>query len=85
MSRIGKKPITMPKGVTVTKNGNVIKVKGPKGRLRTFPLNMTIEVKDGEITVIRPDDSKENKSLHGLTRALIQNMITGVSSLIKNT
>jgi len=79
VSRIGKKIIEVPKGVTVTKNGNVVKVKGPKGELEnSFQARMTIEIKDNEITVNRPDDIKENKALHGLTRALIQNMITGV-------
>jgi len=79
VSRIGKKIIEVPKGVTVTKNGNVVKVKGPKGELEnSFHARMTIEIKDNEITVNRPDDIKENKALHGLTRALIQNMITGV-------
>jgi len=79
VSRIGKKIIEVPKGVTVTKNGNVVKVKGPKGELEnSFQARMTIEIKDNEITVNRPDDIKENKALHGLTRALIQNMIAGV-------
>jgi len=79
VSRIGKKIIEVPKGVTVTKNGNVVKVKGPKGELEnSFHARMTIEIKDNEITVNRPDDIKENKALHGLTRALIQNMIAGV-------
>ncbi|MDO8550429.1 MAG: 50S ribosomal protein L6 [Ignavibacteria bacterium] len=79
MSRIGKKPIEIPKGVTITKNGNIVKVKGPKGELETrFHLKMSVEVKDSEIVVTRPDDSKENKALHGLTRALIQNMVDGV-------
>lgn len=80
MSRVGKKPITIPKGVSVTKNENVIKVKGPKGELQTeVHNNMKVEIKDGELSVQRPDELKFNKSLHGLTRALIQNMITGVT------
>ncbi|RPI75602.1 MAG: 50S ribosomal protein L6 [Ignavibacteriales bacterium] len=79
MSRIGKKPIEIPKGVTISKNGNVIKVKGPKGELEThFHSKMSVEVKDSEIVVTRPNDLKENKALHGLTRALIQNMVDGV-------
>lgn len=84
MSRIGKKPIEIPKGVSVSKEGQLIKVKGPRGELhQKVHSNMSVEIKDNEITVTRPDDSKENKSLHGLTRALIQNMITGVNSSYK--
>lgn len=86
MSRVGKKPITIPKGVSVTKNENVIKVKGPKGELHVdVHNNMQIEIKDGELTVQRPDDLKQNKSLHGLTRALIQNMIKGVTEPFQKT
>ena len=86
MSRIGKKPITIPKGVTVTKNGNSLKVKGPKGELENqFHSDISIDIKDGEITVQRPDDAKEHKSLHGLTRALIQNMINGVTEAYTKT
>ena len=80
MSRIGKKPVEIPKDVTITKDGNLLKVKGPKGELseKIHP-NISVEIKDNEIIVKRPDDTKQNKSLHGLSRALIQNMITGVS------
>jgi len=86
VSRVGRKPITIPKGVSVTKNENVIKVKGPKGELQTtIHNNMKVEIKDGELTVQRPDDLKLNKSLHGLTRALIQNMIKGVTELYQKT
>lgn len=86
MSRIGKKIITIPKGVTVTQNGLQLKVKGPKGELvNSFHPNITIAIKDNEITVTRPDDLKENKALHGLTRALIQNMITGVNTEYSKT
>lgn len=86
MSRIGKKIITIPNGVTVTKTGSTIKVKGAKGELECpVHSNMAVEIKDSEITVKRPDDSKENKSLHGLTRALIQNMITGVTDSYTKT
>lgn len=86
MSRIGKKPINIPKGVTVTLNGQNIKVKGPKGELETqFHPNMSIEVKDDVLTVTRPNDQKENKALHGLTRALIQNMIVGVTDTYQKT
>jgi large subunit ribosomal protein L6 len=80
VSRIGKKPITIPKGVSVIKNENIIKVKGPKGELQSeVHGNIQVEIKDGEIIVQRPNDFKLNKSLHGLTRALIQNMIKGVT------
>ena len=84
MSRIGKKPIEIPKGVNVSKEGNVVKVKGPKGELnQKIHSNISVEIKDREIVVTRPDDSKQNKSLHGLTRALLQNMVTGVNSSYK--
>jgi len=86
VSRIGKKPVTIPKGVSVTKNENVIKVKGPKGELQTeIHNNMKVEIKGEELTVLRPDDLKLNKSLHGLTRALIQNMIKGVTEQYQKT
>ena len=84
MSRIGKKLIEIPKGVNVSAEGQTIKVKGPKGELQQIVhSNISVEIKDNEITVKRPNDSKENKSLHGLTRALIQNMVTGVDSSYK--
>ena len=80
MSRIGRKPIQVPAGVTVTIQGNEIKVKGPKGELgMTNNHNITVNIKDNVIEVSRPDDQKENRALHGLTRALIQNMIKGVT------
>jgi large subunit ribosomal protein L6 len=86
LSRIGKKPVEITKDVTVTKNGNELKIKGPKGELSSkFHPKMNIEIKDGEVIVKRPDDSKENKALHGLTRALIQNMVTGVTKQYKKT
>lgn len=80
MSRIGRKPINIPAGVTVKVDNGVIEVKGPKGTL-DFKFNpaMTVEVKGEEITVTRPDDNKVNRSLHGLTRSLIANMVTGVT------
>ena len=80
MSRIGKMPVVIPAGVSVElKDGNTLFVKGPKGTLeRTLPQEMTIEVKDNEIVVTRPNDLKRIKALHGLTRSLIQNMVTGV-------
>lgn len=84
MSRIGKKLIEIPKGVNVSTEGQTVKVKGPKGELQQkIHSNISVEIKDNEITVTRPNDSKENKSLHGLTRALIQNMVTGVNSSYK--
>ena len=80
MSRIGKKPITIPAGVDVTINGQDITVKGPKGTLTdNFSERMTISVEGNQVLVARPTDDKEDKSVHGLTRALIQNMVTGVS------
>jgi len=80
VSRIGRKPIQVPAGVTVTIQGNEIKVKGPKGELgMTNNHNITVNIKDNVIEVSRPDDQKENRALHGLTRALIQNMIKGVT------
>lgn len=80
MSRIGKKPVLVPKDVKLTLSGNTLKVKGPKGELESrFHRAMKIEVRDSEITVTRPNDLKENKALHGLTRALIQNMVHGVT------
>ncbi len=79
MSRIGKLPIVVPAGVDVTVDGSTVTVKGAKGTLtQTFNSKMNIELKDGHITVTRPDDTKENRSLHGLTRTLINNMVTGV-------
>ena len=80
MSRIGRAPITIPAGVEVTVNGNHVTVKGPKGTLeRDLVPQMKVEVKDGVIHVTRPDDSKENRSLHGLTRTLVDNMVVGVT------
>ena len=86
MSRIGKKPVLVPKEVTVSLSGNSLKVKGPKGELSNeFHPNMKIEYKDSEIIVTRPDDLKLNKALHGLTRALIQNMINGITTAYSKT
>ena len=79
MSRIGRMPVEIPAGVTVTVNGNTVTVKGPKGTLtNSFSERMTISVQGNTVLVTRPTDEKEDKSLHGLTRALIQNMVTGV-------
>lgn len=81
MSRIGKKIIEIPKGVTVTIDGSIVKIKGPKGELqREIHPNMKLELKDSNLEVKRPDDQKTNKALHGLTRALVQNMVVGVTS-----
>jgi large subunit ribosomal protein L6 len=86
LSRIGKKPIEIPKGVTISQKENVINVKGPKGELQQqVHSNLKVEINNGEVVVLRPDDSKENKSLHGLTRALIQNMVLGVDESYKKT
>ncbi len=79
MSRIGRKPIAIPAGVEVKIDGSTVTVKGPKGTLtQTVHSNMKVEMNGAEITVTRPDDSNMNKSLHGLTRTLIANMIEGV-------
>ncbi|MEE1389112.1 MAG: 50S ribosomal protein L6 [Clostridia bacterium] len=81
MSRIGNKPITVPAGIDVTIDGQKITVKGPKGTLeRTVNDNISIKLENGVIVVARPNDEKENRSLHGLTRTLINNMIEGVSN-----
>jgi large subunit ribosomal protein L6 len=86
VSRIGKKPVVIPNGVTVKQDGNTLKVKGPKGELESkFHPNIQIVITGNEIEVKRPDDLKYNKSLHGLTRALIQNLIIGVSDGYKKT
>ncbi len=81
MSRIGKMPVSVPAGVEVkVADGNVVTVKGPKGTLtRTFHPDMTIKVEGNEVLVTRPDDEKEHRSLHGLTRSLIHNMVLGVT------
>ena len=80
MSRIGRKPITVPAGVEVKLNGNNITVKGSKGELSyEFNSDITVAVEGNETIVTRPSDDKEHRALHGLTRTLIANMITGVS------
>ncbi len=79
MSRIGKQPITVPASVTVTIDGSTVTAKGPKGELtRTFQPMMNITQEGDEIIVTRPDDSREARSFHGLTRTLIANMVEGV-------
>lgn len=80
MSRIGRKPIEIPQGVEVRVEGNVVSIKGPKGELsRSVHPEMAIGVADGRITVTRPSDEKLHKSLHGLTRTLLANMVEGVT------
>ena len=80
MSRIGKLPIAVPAGVTVTIKDNVVSVKGPKGELsQAVHQDINVELKDGEIHVTRPSDDREHRAQHGLYRALIHNMVVGVS------
>lgn len=81
MSRIGRLPVVVPAGVEVKiAENNVVTVKGPKGTLeRALPEEMEIKLEDGQVVVTRPNDLKRMKSLHGLTRSLVQNMVTGVS------
>jgi large subunit ribosomal protein L6 len=81
MSRIGKLPIPVPSGVDVAIDGQLITVKGPKGSLsHTVAEPITVSAEDGTLTVARPDDERESKSLHGLSRTLIANMVTGVTA-----
>jgi len=81
MSRVGKKPIELPKGVDVTINGNAITVKGPKGELKRTVNDRIQVVKDGTVLEVkRQSDEREDRALHGLTRALLANMVTGVST-----
>jgi len=80
MSRIGRMPIAVPAGVTFKVDGNLVSVKGPKGELsRTIPQEMILDVADDTILVKRPSEEKKHKSLHGLTRTLVANMVTGVT------
>ena len=80
MSRIGKKPITVPSGVDVTIDGKRVVVKGPRGELKLDIAGAITIDRDGEdLLVSRPDDARTNRALHGLTRTLVQNMVTGVS------
>ena len=87
MSRIGRMPITVPAGVTVTiADNNQVTVKGPLGTLtETFNSRMMIKLEGNVLTVSRPTDEKEDRSIHGLTRALLQNMVTGVSQGFSKT
>ena len=80
MSRIGRKPVPVPKNVTATVDGQTVKVKGPKGELeRRFHPSMAIALDDGNIVVQRPSDEANHKALHGLTRTLVANMVDGVT------
>jgi large subunit ribosomal protein L6 len=81
MSRIGNKHIVLPAGVTFEQNGNTVTVKGPKGQLEyTYNADLTVEVNGTELVVTRPTDNKEHRSLHGTTRAIINNMVVGVNT-----
>ena len=80
MSRIGKAPIPIPSGVDITVTGNEVTVKGPKGTLfRRLPADITVRQDGAEILVERPDDEREHRALHGLTRSLVNNMVVGVT------
>ena len=84
MSRIGNKVIVLPAGVEITNNDNIVTVKGPKGELtREFSKDIEIRVEGTEVTLHRPNDSKEMKTIHGTTRALLNNMVVGVSEGFK--
>jgi len=81
VSRIGRMPVDIPNGVNIEIKGSHVRVKGPKGELKhTFPADMKISMKDGQIQVNRPSDERIHRSLHGMTRALINNMVVGVSA-----
>ncbi len=81
MSRIGRMPVEIPAGVEIKVDGHTVTVKGPKGELtREFPQAISIKQEEGKIEVSRPNDEKENKALHGLTRALLHNMVVGVTN-----
>jgi large subunit ribosomal protein L6 len=86
MSRIGRKPIPVPKGVTVTVEGNVVRVKGPKGELeRTLHPAITAAQENGTVVMARPSDEPEHRALHGLSRTLVANMIEGVTKGFQKT
>ena len=81
MSRIGNKHIVLPAGVTFEQNGNTVTVKGPKGQLEyTYNADLTVEVNGNEVVVTRPTDGKFHRTIHGTTRALLNNMVVGVST-----
>ncbi len=80
MSRIGRRPIPLPKGVTASVAGNTVVVKGPKGELtHTIPGELGVKLEDGQVIVTRPSDATKHKSLHGLSRTLVANMVEGVT------
>jgi len=80
MSRIGKRPVRIPSGVTVTQGEGELQVKGPKGVLRAaLPERIALEVGEGAVRLVRPDESRDTRALHGLTRALVANMVNGVT------
>ncbi|WP_440113162.1 50S ribosomal protein L6 [Paenibacillus sp. QZ-Y1] len=86
MSRIGRKPITVPSGVDITLDNTVITVKGPKGSLsRELHKDMKVTVENNEITVVRPSDNKTHRSLHGTTRSVVNNMVSGVTEGFKKS
>ncbi|PKM76877.1 MAG: 50S ribosomal protein L6 [Firmicutes bacterium HGW-Firmicutes-15] len=81
MSRIGRKPISLPTGVEINIENNIITVKGPKGTLsQSIPEDIAIDQEENELLVKRPSDAKRHRAMHGLTRALVANMVTGVTS-----
>lgn len=81
MSRVGKMPIPLPKGVDIAVDGNTVRVKGPKGELkREIPADISLSVENGTISVSRPSDEPIHRSMHGLTRTLVANMVQGVSA-----
>jgi len=80
VSRIGRRPIPLPKGVTATITGNTVVVKGPKGELtHTIPADLGVKLEDGQVVVTRPSDETKHRSLHGLSRTLVANMVEGVT------
>lgn len=86
MSRIGRMPVEIPNGVEVDIKGSHVRVKGPKGELsHTFPADMSIAMKGGQVEVTRPSDERTHRALHGMTRALINNMVVGVSTGFQKT
>jgi large subunit ribosomal protein L6 len=86
MSRIGRKPVTVPKGVTLQLQGNNVAVKGPRGELRrSLHPEMQVALNADQFTVVRPSEEKRHKALHGLTRTLVQNMVEGVSKGFSKT
>src|SRR5262245_44643797 len=86
MSRIGKKPVTIPSGVTATVDGQTLRIKGPKGELsRAVHPDLSVKLENGSVQVERPSDEARHKALHGLTRTLIANMVEGVTAGYQKT